>query len=187
VTPATLADLREEIAGLAGEADAGLSARYELWPSRQGRGRSYYVLRHALGRLLRRWGMRREPVREPWCGRLRHDHYDESATEVLIWAVGADAEATRAGCRHLQVLLRQSRQFAPILVTDVADFGFYARLGWLVEYIPRLTSPAGTSMYDRKLRYIAWRYRDRVALPVAVCHSLDIAFLEGLAGTRPDT
>jgi hypothetical protein len=54
----------------------------------------------------------------------------------------------------------------PVLVTDVADFAFFSRLGWLVEYVPALSTPAD-DYGERKRRYLAWRYRDAPALPVS--------------------
>jgi hypothetical protein len=52
-----------------------------------------------------------------------------------------------------------------VLVTDVADFAFFSRLNWLVEYVPSLSAPAD-GYFEHKLRYLAWRYRDVPALPV---------------------
>jgi hypothetical protein len=57
-------------------------------------------------------------------------------------------------------------RFVPILVTDVPDFAFFSRLGWLVEYVPTLAPPAG-DYAERKRRYLAWRYRDAPALPAS--------------------
>jgi hypothetical protein len=51
-------------------------------------------------------------------------------------------------------------------VTNVADFSFFSRLGWLVEYLPALSSPAD-GYAERKKRYLAWRYRDAPILPVS--------------------
>jgi hypothetical protein len=56
--------------------------------------------------------------------------------------------------------------FVPVLVTNVADFAFFSRLGWLVEYVPALSAPAG-GYAERKQRHLAWRYRDAPALPVS--------------------
>lgn len=47
----------------------------------------------------------------------------------------------------------------PVLITDQADFAFYSRLGWLVEYLPHLPG-SGESYFDRKLAYLAWRYQN---------------------------
>ena len=55
--------------------------------------------------------------------------------------------------------------WAPVLVTDVADFAFFSRLNWLVEYVPSLSAPAD-GYFEHKLRYLAWRYRDVPALSV---------------------
>jgi hypothetical protein len=55
--------------------------------------------------------------------------------------------------------------FALVLVTDVADFAFFSRLGWLVEYLPELAGQ-GEAYEDRKARLLARLYRGAPVLPV---------------------
>jgi hypothetical protein len=50
-------------------------------------------------------------------------------------------------------------------VTDVADFAFFSRLGWLVEYLPEL-SGQGEPYDERKARLLARLYRGAPAVPV---------------------
>jgi hypothetical protein len=54
----------------------------------------------------------------------------------------------------------------PVLITDQADFAFYSRLGWLVEYLPNLRG-VGEAYDDRKVQYLAWRYQDACVLPLS--------------------
>ena len=63
--------------------------------------------------------------------------------------------------------------WAPVLVTDVADFAFFSRLNWLVEYVPSLSTPAD-GYSEHKLRYLAWRYRHVPALPVTADNKEDM-------------
>ena len=56
--------------------------------------------------------------------------------------------------------------YIPALITNHADFAFYSRLGWLVEYLPNLRG-VGEAYDDRKAQYLAWRYRDASVLPLS--------------------
>ena len=85
---------------------------------------------------------------------------------MLIWAVGADPETLREACTGLSEQWDSLPGFAPVLITDVADFAFFSRLGWLVEYLPRLTGQ-GVAYEERKLKYIARLYRGAPVLPVS--------------------
>jgi len=73
--------------------------------------------------------------------------------------------ALRSACDKIRKLQTGSPGWAPVLVTDVADFAFFSRLNWLVEYVPSLSAPAD-GYFARKLSYLAWRYRDVPALPI---------------------
>jgi hypothetical protein len=159
--------LREELARLASEADTGLQRRYALWHPPGQRRTLYRRLRKALGRLLRRLHLRPTQPMEPWLTGLRHSRQNEGARTLVIWALGEDREQLRDACRGFERLLEALPGWAPVLVTDVADFAFYSRLGWLIEYVPTLSEPAG-SFRERKRRYLAWRYRDAPSLPVSV-------------------
>ena len=77
-----------------------------------------------------------------------------------------DRDELRSACDRIRELQTRSPGWAPVLITDVADFAFFSRLGWLVEYVPSLSAPAD-GYSGRKLRYLAWRYRDVPALSVA--------------------
>ena len=81
--------------------------------------------------------------------------------------MGIERDDLRSACDRLRGLLVRSPGRAPILLTDVADFAFFSRLSWLVEYVPSLSTP-GDEYGGHKLRYLAWRYRDVPAMPVTV-------------------
>ena len=159
--------LRASLQRLAEKADSDLEQRYALRPLPGAKPTIYRRLRKALGRVLRRYGLRKPlPPPEPWLANLKHAAYrDETPVALLIWALGNDRETVRAACKGIGKLLGPSPGFAPILVTDVADFAFYSRLGWLIEFVPTLSADDGYA--ERKMRYLARRYRDAATLPLA--------------------
>ena len=159
--------LRREVESLASRADAGLVRRYALWHPPGQRRTPYRRLRRAVGSFLRRTGLRRSQPTEPWLPGLKHSANGDRARPVVIWAVGADRERLRDACTGLRRIFANVQGHSPVLVTDVADFAFYSRLGWLVEYVPGLTEPAG-DYRKRKQCYLAWRYREAPALPYSV-------------------
>jgi hypothetical protein len=85
---------------------------------------------------------------------------------LVIWAVGADRETLREACTNLHEQWHSFHGYAPVLITDIADFGFFSRLGWLVEYLPRLAGQ-GEPYEERKLKYLARLYRGAPVLPVS--------------------
>lgn len=160
---ANVAELRQGIRRLADEAERELAERYALhFPPRERRS-LYRRFRMATGRLLRELGLRRSRPPEPWLTGLRHLDASEAAKPFLVWALGTDRDTLRAACRGFAAA---APEFVPVLVTDVADFAFFSRLGWLVEYVPALPAPAARYA-ERKRRYLAWRYRDLPVLPVS--------------------
>lgn len=163
---AEITSLRQDLQRLSGKPEVKLARRYgRLRPLR--RVSLYRRLRAAAGKILRRMGLRPPaPPPEPWRPDLRHGRHTEEAKPLLIWALGTDRDTLRAACRGFEKLHPALPEFAPVLVTDVADFAFFSRLGWLVEYVPALSAPAD-AYAERKRRYLAWRYRDAPALPVS--------------------
>lgn len=158
--------LRSELEQLASAADAGLQRRYALWHPPGQRRTLYRRFRKGLGRLLRQLRLRPTQPPEPWLPGLRHAEQSDGARALVIWALETDPDRLREACRGIERLLEALPGWAPVLVTDVADFDFYSRLGWLVEYIPTLSEPAG-GYRERKRRYLAWRYRESPSLPVS--------------------
>jgi len=163
---AEITGLRQDLQRLSGKSEIKLARRYgRLRPL--GSVSPYWRLRAAVGQILRRVGLRPPaPPPEPWLPDLRQVARNDEARPLLIWALGTDRDTLRAACRGFEKLHAALPEFAPVLVTDVADFAFFSRLRWLVEYVPVLAEPAG-GYAERKKRYLAWRYRDAPALPVS--------------------
>jgi hypothetical protein len=149
------------------ETEVGHATRYALRVPPPERLSLYRRLRIFVGRELRRLGLRRTPQLEPWLTGLRHVDCNEDAGPLVIWALGTDGETLRTACLGLAEMLAAHRDLAPVLITDTADFAFFSRLGWLVEYVPALSPPAGNYAF-RKQCYLAWRYRDAPSLPISV-------------------
>lgn len=159
--------LRTELDRLTRSADPDMAQRYALWHPPGQRRTLYRRLRKAFGRLLRRLNLRPTQRQEPWSPTLRHAEYSDSDEPVVIWALGMNREELEQACRSISRLLDVPPRRVPVLVTDVAHFAFYSRLGWLVEYIPSLGAPAD-GYRERKRRYLASRYRDAPALPASI-------------------
>lgn len=100
-----------------------------------------------------------------WSPRLKHVPAAQDAKVVLFWAVGEyekqDLRLALAG--QLERFKSQGGGLG-VLVTNIPDFAFYSRLGWLVEYLPTL-SGTHESYAQEKLRYLAWRYRGADVVP----------------------
>lgn len=117
--------------------------------------------------VLAKTGLVRPHVtRYSWQSALKHAPSTEGSTTFLIWALGIQQEELRAACDGFVMRFDSGSDIVPVLVTDVADFYYYSRLNWLVEYVPDL-SGAGESYSERKQRYLAWRYQDAVVVPVS--------------------
>jgi hypothetical protein len=126
----------------------------------------YWQLRWVVGIVLR-WLEARWPwPKNPWPVSLRQQSIDSKAKPLLIWAVGISRDTLREACNVLSERWDSLPGFAPVLITDVADFAFYSRLGWLVEYLPRLAG-AGEPFEERKLKYLARLYRGAPVLPIS--------------------
>ncbi|SMG56517.1 hypothetical protein [Paraburkholderia susongensis] len=101
-----------------------------------------------------------------WPVALKHAERSEEGTVVVLWALGSTRETIYQVCDEIARLEGMSAQFTPVLLTDVADFAYYARLGWLVEYLPNWTGPAARHR-EQKLAYLAWRYRHALVVPLS--------------------
>ena len=154
--------LRQYLDGLADNSDDDL-AQYELIHPPRPPG-IYWQLRWVAGTVLR-WleakGLKRA---NRWAVSLKHRGTVRDKPFV-IWAVGEDAKKLRAACRRFSEILPKRSGFAPVLVTDVADFAFFSRLGWLVEYLPNV-SGQGQAYQERKASFLARLYRGASALPI---------------------
>ena len=158
--------LERHLRELAAHTDDELAARYLIKRSPRPKG-LYWQLRGIVGSILR-WLEARWPWRKnPWPVSLKQQSTDSNAKAMLIWAVGADPKTLREACTGLSQQWDSFPGFAPVLITDVADFAFFSRLGWLVEFLPRLTGH-GESYEERKLKYIARLYRGAPVIPFNV-------------------
>jgi hypothetical protein len=124
----------------------------------------YWKLRWAVGWLLRLLECANIKTPDPWPARLKHAVGNARSQPLLIWAVGADAAILRTACERLSAVEALASGFAPVLVTDVADFAHYSRLGWFIEYLPKLDG-SGTPYDKRKLAFIAKLYGGAPILP----------------------
>lgn len=156
--------LRRQLDDLAADVEDEFLERYELKrpPAPPG---LYWKARWVVGKSLRwlqttgiRWS-------EPWPIALRQSRRETNAKPLLLWAIGEDREALRSACRYLSIVLELSPKIAPVLITDVSDFSFFSRLGWLVEYVPKL-SGKGVPYDERKLKFLVRLYKDAPVLPV---------------------
>lgn len=103
-----------------------------------------------------------------WSPKLKHVPVEPGAKVVLFWAVDAfDKQALRLALEAQLERFKSQGGGLGVLVTNVPDFAFYSRLGWLVEYIPAL-SGTHESYAQEKLRYLAWRYRGADVVPCAL-------------------
>jgi hypothetical protein len=165
---ATLADelgaLRRHLDDLARVTDDDLK-RYQLKRSPRPPG-LYWQLRWVVGCVLRWLESIYIKDPDPFPPGLRTTRGNARAKPLLIWGLGTDCETLRDACLRFANMDIAGSGFAPVLVTDVADFAFFSRLGWLVEYVPGL-SGAGPSFGERKARFLARLYRRAPVLPAS--------------------
>lgn len=99
-----------------------------------------------------------------WSPRLKHVPVEPGAKVVLFWAVGEfDKQDLRLALSAQLEDFKAQGGGLGVLLTNVPVFGFYSRLGWLVEFLPAL--PGNRDYVQQKLRYLAWRYRDAAVVP----------------------
>ena len=156
--------LEQHLRKLAAHTDDELAARYLIKRSPRPKG-LYWQLRGIVGSVLR-WFQAWWPWRQkPWPVSLKQLPIDPKAKPLIIWAVGSDRNTLREACTGLSKQWDSMPGYAPVLITDIADFAFFSRLGWLVEYLPRLAGQ-GEPYEERKLKYLARLYRGAPVLPV---------------------
>jgi hypothetical protein len=158
--------LRRELAALATKPEWELLTRYDLLSKKQPSCFHDRVFRSVRKWLAATGVLPPHVTKYAWLPTLKHVPLAAEAKALLIWAPGVGRDELRQGCEGFSRRLKGNDSLAPVLVTDVADFAFFSRLGWLVEYLPGL-SREGPSYHDRKRRYLAWRYRDAVAVPLS--------------------
>lgn len=158
--------LRQELAGLATRPVGDFLVRYDLL-SKKSPSTLWGRVDSAAQRLLAKIGILPSNINQyKWLPALKHNVFVPGAKTLLIWAVGAERDPLRNACLGFQQLLTDRQDLVPVLVADVADFAWFSRLGWLVEYLPKLDGE-GQSYQEKKRNYLAWRYRDAIVVPAA--------------------
>ncbi|MBL8474341.1 MAG: hypothetical protein JNM98_21315 [Rhodocyclaceae bacterium] len=160
-------DLRKTLAAWAAEPEWSMLARYDLLrhkPPQTLGHRWYRRAQHALAALHL---VRPHITRYSWLPTLKQAQPSGNFQTLLIWAPGVARENLRPACEGFAKQLASRSGLVPVLVTDLADFAYFSRLRWLVEYVPELSGD-GPSYRERKLRYLAWRYRDALVVPAAL-------------------
>ena len=162
ILAADISALRAELAELAADDDPDLDRYVLKWP-RMPSG-FYRQLRWFASLLMR--GLEASGAIAPprWPVSLKQAHSKPGARAYLIWAVEVDRDELRDACQRFVEWQRSMPQFAPVLVTDVADFAFFSRLGWLVEYLPTIAGE-GDAFESRKARFLARNYQDAPVIP----------------------
>jgi hypothetical protein len=157
--------LRQHLDDLAQVDDDSFTTRYTLRRPPLPPG-VYWQLRALAGLTLRRMEQVGILRPDPWPASLKHSPASARAKPFLIWAVGTERETLRDACSGFADVQDSLPGFAPVLVTDVADFAFFSRLGWLIEYLPRL--PGGGEPYEnRKTRLVARLYHGAPVVPAS--------------------
>lgn len=156
-------DIREHLRSLSSASDEALEKKYRLTSPLVPPG-YYWKARWLVGWLLRLLENLHLKRPAPWPARLRQATGNRRARPLLVWAVGAEPERLRAACERIAGIDDLSASYAPVLVTDVADFTFFSRLGWLVEYLPALRGE-GEPYNDRKAKLLARLYAGAPVLP----------------------
>ena len=159
--------LEQRFRELAAIPDDELSERYEsgLVKYRPMPRSIYWGLRWMVGRTLYWFREQVYKERNPWPASLKDQPASANAKPVLIWAMGTSRASIREACDNLSIHLISLPRFAPVLITDVADFRYFSRLGWLVEYLPCIEGH-GEPYDERKLKYLARQFQGAPILPV---------------------
>ena len=161
---AEIQELRRRLDEMALEPDDDLGERYTM--HRPGRPPGlYWQLRWLAGRILRRMKDTGILASDPWPASLKHGKSRKNARPLVVWAMGADPDSLRSSCATIADFLVSAPEFAPVLITDVPDFSYYSRLGWLIEYLPAVHG-SGEAFESRKARFLARLYRGAVILPL---------------------
>jgi hypothetical protein len=158
--------LQQHLDKLAQAPDDTLLERYTMHQPRRPPG-FYWQLRWLAGQTLRWLESHRLLRSEPWPVSLRHASTNRTAKPLLIWGVGVDRITLREKCNGFSNLLGTLPDFAPVLVTNEADFAFFSRLGWLVEYLPSIAGQDELFPH-RKARFLARLYRGAPAIPASI-------------------
>ena len=159
-----VAELRQQLDQLASAPREPQLDRYEMQRPERPKG-LYWQLRWLVGGLLRRLAKAGILPSNPWPTGLAHTDRKKGAKPVLVWGLGASREQIRDGCDALSRFFENRNDIAPVLVTDVADFAYFSRLSWLIEYVPHIVGN-GENFESRKLKLLAKVYPGAAILPL---------------------
>ncbi len=158
--------LRENIAAWAADPEWSLLCRYDLLRQKPPLSFGDLWFRRAKKILARLGLVPPHLTKYSWLPTLKHTQPKGDSTVLLIWAVGIGQDDLRKACEGFLERTGAESCTVPVLVTDCADFAYFSRLQWLVEYVPAL-SGEGPSYCARKQHYLAWRYRDALVVPAS--------------------
>jgi hypothetical protein len=158
--------LRETISAWAADPEWSLLCRYDLLRQKPPHSLGDLWFRRAKNMLARLGLVRPHVTKYSWLPTLKHAQPNGDSTILLIWALGVGQDDLRKACAGFLERIDVESSREPVLVTDCADFTYFSRLQWLVEYVPAL-SGEGPSYRARKLHYLAWRYRDALVVPAS--------------------
>ncbi len=159
--------LRETLAAWAADPEWSLLCRYDLLREKPSGSLSDRWFRRVKSMLASFGLVRPHITKYSWQPTLKHAQANVYSSTLLIWAIGVGREDLRVACEGFMNRLEAESGIVPVLVTDVADFYYFSRLKWLIEYVPEL-SGISPSYRDRKQHYLAWRYRDALVVPASV-------------------
>lgn len=158
--------LRLQLAAWAADPEWPLLSRYDLLGNKPPRSLFGRMVRWLRGRMAQLGLVRPHLSKYSWLPALKHAAYAPEGKTLLIWAPGVSRAELRRACDGFGQRLRSDSGLVPVLVTDVADFAYFSRLPWLIEYLPELSGEE-QSYRERKQRYLAWRYREAMIVPVS--------------------
>ncbi len=169
--------LREMLAAWAADPEWDLLCRYDLLRKKPpSLLRDRWFLR--IKKILAGFGLVRPHVTKySWLPALKHAQPNGGSKILLIWAMGVERDDLRIACEGFIKRLDRISGIVPVLITDIADFAYFSRLQWLVEYVPTL-SGEGVSYRTRKEHYLAWRYRNALVVPASVGNACEAEWNE---------
>ncbi len=159
--------LRETLGAWAADPEWALLCRYDLLREKTPLSLGDRWFRRAKNMLAELGLVPPHVTRYSWLPTLKHAQPDGESQILLIWALGIERDDLREACEGFMKRLDGISGMVPVLVTDNADFAYFSRLLWLVEYVPT-PSGEGVSYHTRKEHYLAWRYRDALVVPASV-------------------
>ena len=101
-----------------------------------------------------------------WNSGLKH-YTGKSKHTILVVDNVNDKEKIFKVCTNLKNIFLSLNETSIVLITNYADFHFYSRLGWMIEYLP--SALPNSSLYiAQKKQYLAWRYKNSTVLPLSL-------------------